>query len=481
MGSASSAGRVCVSCRVTRLSRYNSEPLCGACRQAAKDASPIVPTWLWDSVPMRSALARADIAAVVAVLRAAAGLTQEDLALLVNRSQATISRTELGQRATLYDIRELLDFVDTLGMPRPALLPLILSTPNSTLEADNSVEPHDGMDVDRRSFNEMAAGLLTGALLPMAELPERADLAHVRYLRSCLHKIRSGYQSAGGGTVAAQAQRHFGWARRLVDDCDYTDTVGRQLIAVTAELGEAAGWSAYDRDDQQLARYLYSEAELLAGSCDDPMVRAHIYTDMAQQSIYLARTTGRRGVAREALRLTARAAEVARHEPSPRLHALIALREAIAHAELGDALGFRTAINRARREIDRGSHPTDPAWATFVTPSEITGFEAGGYEALGRHQDGGVEQAVELYRQVLGDPDRSARDRVYYRARLARVLLELGDVRQAVEEGTQVLPSISGVASARSLMELRPLRRAAEPAAEEFCIQFDEALQALPA
>src|SRR3954452_7194970 len=130
---------LCPSCRVTRLSRYNPDPLCGPCLRAARSAGSVAPVWLWDSEPMRRALARADVGAVVAILRGAAGLSQLDLAHLVQGwSQSTVSLIERGRRDTLYDVRELLRFTDAVAMPREALLPLILGEESATLGVDDS-------------------------------------------------------------------------------------------------------------------------------------------------------------------------------------------------------------------------------------------------------------------------------------------------------------------------------------------------------
>ncbi|MGH3800258.1 MAG: hypothetical protein ACRDTD_09030, partial [Pseudonocardiaceae bacterium] len=71
--------RICLACRVTALSRYNPDPLCSAYQRASRDTAGIVPSWLWDSEPMRAALARVDIPAVVAIFRAASGLSQMEL------------------------------------------------------------------------------------------------------------------------------------------------------------------------------------------------------------------------------------------------------------------------------------------------------------------------------------------------------------------------------------------------------------------
>ncbi|MGH3905794.1 MAG: hypothetical protein ACRDTE_16655 [Pseudonocardiaceae bacterium] len=60
-------GQICVACRTTVLSRYNADPLCGPCQRASHDSRQIAPAWLWDSAPMRQALARVDLPAFVSI------------------------------------------------------------------------------------------------------------------------------------------------------------------------------------------------------------------------------------------------------------------------------------------------------------------------------------------------------------------------------------------------------------------------------
>ncbi len=293
MGQALAGERICLACRVTVLSRYNSDPLCAACARASRDSAGIVPTWLWDSRPMREALARVDIPAVVAIFRAASGLSQLELGNLIEGwSQSLVSLTERGLRDTLYDIRRLRAFADTVGMPRAALAPLILGHPDAILECDSTValQGVDTVDLGRREFSFLAAGL------------------------------------------------------------------------AAADLGIESAWFAHDADEQTLARQLYGEAALLADSAGDGTQRVQLYTNMAQQYSYLARHTGGRGLARQALQFAGRAEDAARHEPSPALHAFVSQRQAVAHAQLGDEVAFRSAITTARRELDRGPHETDPPW-----------------------------------------------------------------------------------------------------------------------
>jgi hypothetical protein len=471
--------RICLACRVAMLSRYNSDPLCAACARASRDSAGLVPTWLWDSRPMREALARVDIPAVVAIFRAASGLSQLELGNLIEGwSQSLVSLTERELRDTLYDIRKLLAFTDTVGMPRAALAPLILGHPDAILEGESTIalQGVDIMGVGRREFSFLTAGLAAAALLP---IPDRVGRAHVRYLQAVLARLRTQDDTVGGGAVLSQALRHLAHARRMLDESDYSATIGRELLVVTADLGIESAWFAHDADQQTLARQLYGEAALLADSAGDSTQRVQLYTNMAQQYSYLARHTGRRGLARQALQFAGRAEDAARHEPSPALHAFVSLRQAVAHAQLGDEVAFRSAITTARRELDRDPHETDPPWTRTVSHSEITAFEAIGKEELGAHT-----QAVRRWQAVLDDTTPWApRDQANYRALLAGALVQTGDLDQAIHHGLLILPELgTTLTSSRVLQRLQPVCDAASvAAAAEFCERFDAAAVALRA
>ncbi|GAA2095745.1 hypothetical protein GCM10009780_42570 [Actinomadura alba] len=463
---------MCPGCRATLLSRYNPEPLCGPCSRATSHTSVQVPVWVWDSKPMREALARLDLGAVVSLLRAAAGLTQADMAELVpGWTKTKVTRIETGERATLFDIRELFAWADAVAMPREALLPLILGRADAALDVGNSRALEDG-SMDRRTFNTAAVGVAAGLMLPAeptaaSQVPARVDSAHIRYLKSCLDGLWTMDWSAGGVSLLRQATALLTRAKAMLEESDYTQLVGRQLQALTGGLGVCGGFIAFDAGEQPLARRLLGESVLLASGTGDAVLNAHAYLTMALQSTALARVSGQKGLAREALRFLDLADEHARHEPSPRLHALIATRRAVAAALLGDELASRHAITRARRELDRGLHEADPHWLGFVTGAEITGHEACAQIDLGRPAAG-----IVLYQQVLDDRELPARNRAFYAARLSTSLLAEGDVPGAVAQARTVLPVLEGpVKSVRTLNELRRVRDAS--ADDDFSGRFD--------
>jgi transcriptional regulator with XRE-family HTH domain len=127
--------RVCGACNTTRLSGYNPGAVCASCERAlfaerelasSDDGRPDLAVWVWDAKPMRRALARLDFPAVLVIYRSAARLSRRELGEITGLSHSTIWRYEAGERQGIYDIRQLLQFADSVEMPRSALLPVIL-------------------------------------------------------------------------------------------------------------------------------------------------------------------------------------------------------------------------------------------------------------------------------------------------------------------------------------------------------------------
>ncbi|ROO83700.1 helix-turn-helix protein [Actinocorallia herbida] len=457
--------RRCGGCGVS-LSRYNPEPVCGACARARRcSAEP----WVFDTLEIREVLAGLDLAALVVTIREATGMSQQELAELVpGWTQTKVGRIERGERDSLFDVRELLGFADAIGMPREALLPLLLGEPSATEGVRGRMREAEA-DVDRRTFTRSTAVLSAGLVLPGAAVapPARATGAHLRHLRAALDGLWAKDRMVGGGGLLHQAVALFVRCRAMLDDSDYSEQVGRGLLSLCAELGNCAGFLAFDAGDHQLARRLFSEAALMAESSDDGMVTAQVYASMALHSIHLCRKTHERGHAREALRLLDRAGTSARHVPSAKLHALIEVRRAPAAALLGDTDRAVRSIGKARDELERDTHYAEPECLGFVTHAEITGFEAGAFRDLGK-----VGPAVRCYEHVLADPTLHDRNRANYVAGLADVLHEAGDTGSAHDFALTVLPALEGgISSKRTLDRLANLRAATTD--EELAARFD--------
>ena len=451
----------CPACRTGVLAR-RGDPLCPTCVKAAREMASR-PLWVFDSLLLREALAQVNLAAVPAIVRAACGLSQRDLAAIVGWSPAALSYYERGVRDGMFDIRTVLQFADAVGMPRAALLPLVSADPDA---GDGT-----GAEPGRPGFGGLAAAAGAAAVIvPSGSVPRAVTGSHVRYWRACTDVLYARDRVVGGTVLLSPALRQWQRVRLAARDGAAGET-GRQLLAVAGELALCTGWIAIDSGRPQLARPLYAEARELAAGAADVVLAVHVLASQSMLSAEMARTGPGREPARQALGLAFQAQEEGRYIPMARLHALIALRHASAASLLGDKAAFQAAISQARRELDRGPRDSDPPeWLRFVDQTEITATEARGWLTLGD-----AHRSAQLYRQALADVP-GTRNRASYGAGLADALLKQGARQDAVAAAAGVLPALeAGVTSMRCLNRLRIIRQAAgtTTGAQKFCERFD--------
>jgi tetratricopeptide (TPR) repeat protein len=457
----------CPACRTGMLAR-RGDPLCPTCGKAAREM-PSRPLWVFDSLLLREALAQVNLAAVPAIVRAACGLSQRDLAGIVGWHPATLSYYERGQRDGMFDVRTVLQFADAVGMPRGALLPLVLSD----VAVGQMAGTEDEMSVE---LSRRGSGSLVAAASPPVSVPRIVSGSHVRYWQACTDVLYMRDRAAGGTALLPSALQQWQRVAAAVQGASAGEP-DPQLLAAAGELALCAGWIALDAGRLTLAQSLYEKARELAVSAGDVMLAVQVLTSQSMLHAEMARTVPGREPARQALRLAYQAADEGRYLPMPPLHALIALRHASAASLLGDKAAFQAAIGQARRELNRGPRDGDPPQRLrFVSETEITETKAAGYLNLGE-----AARSATLYRQVLAC-ELSPRNRASYGAGLADALLRQGAHQEAVATAIDVLLSLeSEVTSIRCLYRLRLIRKAAGNTAEgqEFCERFDAAEQAL--
>lgn len=113
------AALACPACRTGLLAR-RGDPFCPTCLKASREMTSR-PVWPFDSPLLRQALAQVNLSALPAIVRAACGLSQRDIAAMVRWSPAALSYHERGVRDGMFDVRTVLQFADAVGMPRAAL------------------------------------------------------------------------------------------------------------------------------------------------------------------------------------------------------------------------------------------------------------------------------------------------------------------------------------------------------------------------
>lgn len=328
--------------------------------------------------------------------------------------------------------------------------------------------------MDRRQFGQVSALILGAALTATASpanaaapaTPRLVGADHIRYFAAAADRLWAHDNDFGSGGMLQAAVDQFTTAQRLLEHADYDTATGTELAAVTADLGLVVGWFAYDRGDQATAAHCYKDALILAERGGDDSVAADIIDALRQQ----AWTGGRM---REALQLSLRASDRSRGDRSARLQAILAAREGVAYAAVGDRRECERALAAAWRQVDRGlDDPDDPVRLHYITADEIRTIEAHALRYLGQH-----DAAATIYRDTINTGHYPPRDEASYRAYYVASLADLGDTQTALTEGLAALTLFEGpVKSPRLLNEMRPLHRLAHHAtgsdAEEFRTRF---------
>ncbi|MCW8217774.1 MULTISPECIES: tetratricopeptide repeat protein [Streptomyces] len=326
----------------------------------------------------------------------------------------------------------------------PAPSPLSLP---STLDSDTDEE----CDVLRRVFMTSGTATVAAASLGLDGPPaaatgpvsvpvqRRVGEAEVSAVERAVREIRVLDDRHGADGLYRRAAQPLRAAFDLLDAASAARrSTSDRLYSGAGELAISVGWLAHDSGRLDDARSHYAEALATARLAGDAALEAHAFCNAS----FLARDMGR---AREAVRAAEAGQRVARPLGSPRLMALLALREAGGRAWLGDRSGCEQSIGRARTAFDQGAAGTDLEWMSFFREAELEFLVAQCWSALGdwpraaRH----ARRAVRLQ-----DPHFS-RNLALYRAQLAWDLTRSGTPDEAAAAVHEVLDLLERVQSSR--------------------------------
>ncbi|MFJ9109253.1 tetratricopeptide repeat protein [Streptomyces sp. NPDC102283] len=339
---------------------------------------------------------------------------------------------------------------------RPALLPRDTETDDFPEESD----------VLRRVFMTSGTTTVAAASLCLGGAPasaarvslptqRRVGETEVNAVEKAVRQIRLLDDRHGADGLYRRAAQPLREAYELLD----AGTTARRatsdrLHAGAGELAISVGWLAHDSGRYDDARSHYAEALATARLAGDAGLEAHAFCNTS----FLARDAGR---PREAVRAAEAGQRAARTLGSPRLLALLALREAGGRAGLGDRTGCDRAIGRARAAFDRGMAAGDPEWMNFFREAELELLEAQCWSALGDWS-----RAARHGRRATALQDaRFTRNLALYRAQLTGDLARAGRVDEAAATGHQVLDLLTRVQSARIRGMLAGAARVLEPRA----------------
>lgn len=226
----------------------------------------------------------------------------------------------------------------------------------------------------------------------------------------------------------------------------YTETTGRRLMAVTAQLVLDAGWAAYDANAQPFARRCMLAALRLADAAGDRLFGGRVLAALAHQALHL----GRR---REAFDLASAAVLGTNLVAGPRASAMFEAMVACTAASLEEVARCESALSRADAALDRAdSEPDPPSWLDFDRGG-LVGHAARAYRDLRRTGRARrfAEEAVE------GCRADHVRTKVQRQAILATTLVHGGEIEHACAIGYDLIDNAEPLRSGLVLADVRQL------------------------
>ncbi|WP_327679883.1 hypothetical protein [Kitasatospora sp. NBC_00458] len=226
------------------------------------------------------------------------------------------------------------------------------------------------------------------------------------------------------------------------------------LHGIAAELARLTGWTYFDARQHSAARGYFTESLRLAREIDDRPFIANVLACLSLQATYQDK-------AEDAVTLARAAQDSARLDGgTPRLLAMLYMREAFGHASAHDQAATYEAIGEAQHHFGRiAPSDDDPAWLQYFDHTKLT-VDTG--IALG--QLGDATAAEPLIAEALrAEPTANLRGRAFHTFWLARTQLQGLKVELACTTAGQALDLAAIVESPRVVAHLREFRRSLKP------------------
>lgn len=272
----------------------------------------------------------------------------------------------------------------------------------------------------------------------------------------------------------------------VVKEQHFSEAARARLIRALAEIGQLAGWMAFDAGHHGLAQRYFSTALRAAHDGGDRLLGAHILADMSFQA-------ATRGDANTGVRLAEAARDASRH--SAIVHASVMSRAAFAHAAAGDADQAQRAHATARESIDaHRASDSKPRWMYFLTPNHLDCQYGYALVGLGRSTAGtGAtrksrllvregQRLLESGAHAITGAEYGQRRALFEGAWLTLSYSVSGDLERACEVGSTAIARRSTVDSPRSDAVLRDVaaelrKRGRNPYVHDFLPSLEHALR----
>ncbi|MCF3141800.1 hypothetical protein [Streptomyces platensis] len=270
----------------------------------------------------------------------------------------------------------------------------------------------------------------------------------IEMLTARIQQLRQLDDSGSSGLVLDWALQDLQWAEKLATKYSYDASTGRQLHRIIAELGQLTAWLTADQGQDALSNSRFLAALDAARAAGDRPLAAYIISCMSYRA-------GWAGRPEEALRLIRIARKGSAQEDMGIGQALLATREARAHASLGDEAACQRALDDAA-ELSRAGRPSaEPLWAYWLTPAVMVADAGRAWLELG------CPERAEPYltRGIDMLQGSQPRNLLLHSASLAEARLARCELDGAAAAATDALALAEHVSSQRAHARLMALRR----------------------
>jgi hypothetical protein len=275
----------------------------------------------------------------------------------------------------------------------------------------------------------------------------RIDASLIDRVEEGIPRLRFLDAAYGGKRARRLIEAELGMVTEILTHSAFSADLGRRLFAVAAELGRMAGWASFDDGLHAAAQRYWLAALHAAHAAGDGLKAANVLKSMSLQ----CHDFGRR---QEALALAV-SANASTSDATPRVAAMLSLREARAHAALSDRNNCDRLIKKAEQGFGRAEDgDDDPSWAGYFDYGEFYAQVGTCDLALGRAR----QAEANLKRALDSWPDIKVRDKATYTARRAAAHLMLGSADEAGELITEAVILIEKAPSQRNIDGVRKLR-----------------------
>lgn len=303
----------------------------------------------------------------------------------------------------------------------------------------------DTVPLRRRDVLHTAVGL--AATLPdilSPATPRRIGATNVARLRERTARLRHLDDILGGGDTFRVYVSEYQETKRALRDDSYSESTGRELLALAAEQAQQAGWAAFDGGRERDATALYRESKSAAEESGAEDLARNALAYLAYQAAPVD--------SRAAAGIATYSCDAITERTPATVRALLWERCAWARAVAGDGPGTEAALAAAQAALDadNASDP-QPSWSAWVDRVELDIMAGRCWTELRRPL-----RAVPLLVRGLAEfDDAHARDMSLYSTWLAEAYATAGEIEEAARVVSRAAELADGVASSRPRQRIK--------------------------